>query len=334
MNYRGSYRRLRENAQSALLAGIEVYNKPRFAYRDEVVVILLLNAWELLLKAVVSKSGQGIFYRKRRNEPYRSLSLTDAMAKAENASTWPASVSAMAVRENLAALSTYRDNAVHFYNEPGFEGVIYSLAQTAIINFKDVLSETFGADLTEEITWHLLPLGVRSPIDPIEFLNGRGTADKERSLPVQAFLVELGESARRLEAAQVDTGRLMTVMNVHLQSTKKVQSSDVVVGISSSPEVESVIVTTRMDPNRSHPLRQKDVLERLKDRPLLNSYGWQAIVWQLGLKEKPQLCWRDESVNLVKWSNEVVAIAHDLPDDEVRKARAAYRAHQQSNRGA
>jgi hypothetical protein len=53
MNYRGSSRHLVKNAKSALLAAIEIYNKPGFQYRDECFVILLLNAWELFLKALL-----------------------------------------------------------------------------------------------------------------------------------------------------------------------------------------------------------------------------------------------------------------------------------------
>ena len=38
-------------AEEALLAAIELYNKPDFRYREEAFAILALNAWELLLKA-------------------------------------------------------------------------------------------------------------------------------------------------------------------------------------------------------------------------------------------------------------------------------------------
>ena len=44
MNYRSSYRKLLANGKAALLAAIEIYNKPRIDYRDECFVILLLNA--------------------------------------------------------------------------------------------------------------------------------------------------------------------------------------------------------------------------------------------------------------------------------------------------
>jgi len=36
---------------SAILAAIEVYNKPNFFYREETFAILATNRWELLLKA-------------------------------------------------------------------------------------------------------------------------------------------------------------------------------------------------------------------------------------------------------------------------------------------
>lgn len=61
MNYRGSYGKLLGNGKAALLAAIEIYNKPRIDYRDECFVILLLNAWELVWKAVISKNGNSIF---------------------------------------------------------------------------------------------------------------------------------------------------------------------------------------------------------------------------------------------------------------------------------
>ena len=65
MNYCGSYRKLLGNAKSAMMAAIEIYNKPMFGYRDECVVILLLNAWELLLKAILSKNKNQSIIPKR-----------------------------------------------------------------------------------------------------------------------------------------------------------------------------------------------------------------------------------------------------------------------------
>src|SRR6266436_5862396 len=156
MNYRGSSRHLSRNAQSALLGAIEIYNKPGFQYRDECFVILLLNAWELLLKAIVSKNGGSIYYPKKRKDPsYRTVSVTDALARAER--LFPKSIQILPIQHNLSLLSTYRDNAIHFYNEPGFGLLVYSLAQTSILNFRDLLLATFGSNLAKHISWSLMP---------------------------------------------------------------------------------------------------------------------------------------------------------------------------------
>ena len=44
-------RQMLEKSINAIIAAIEVYNKPSFAYREESFSILDTNAWELLLKA-------------------------------------------------------------------------------------------------------------------------------------------------------------------------------------------------------------------------------------------------------------------------------------------
>jgi hypothetical protein len=44
-----------EKAIHAASAAIEIYNKPGFRYREESFAILMLNAWELLLKARIVK---------------------------------------------------------------------------------------------------------------------------------------------------------------------------------------------------------------------------------------------------------------------------------------
>ena len=42
---------LLDRAVLAMVAAIEIYNKPGFPYRNESFTILAINGWELLLKA-------------------------------------------------------------------------------------------------------------------------------------------------------------------------------------------------------------------------------------------------------------------------------------------
>ena len=86
-----STRRLVENSMSALLGAVELYNKPTVTYRDEVTVMLIVNAWELALKAALRQAGKSVFYRKKRGEQYRSFTLDDCLNKISEMKLWPSS---------------------------------------------------------------------------------------------------------------------------------------------------------------------------------------------------------------------------------------------------
>jgi hypothetical protein len=325
MNYRGSYRRLVANSKSAMVGAIEIYNKPRFDYRDEVFVLLLINAFELLLKAIVSKGNKSIFEKKKRNQPYRTINWRTAMTRAVSTAAWPTPIPYRAVEENLELLSVYRDNAVHFYNAPGFGVVIYSLAQTSIVNYRDILRAVFGQELADEINWQLMPLGVHPPVDPVAYLGGPRHGGKT-STAVDQYLKAIQQATKELEAEGVDTGRLLTLFDVTLQSTKKIEKADIVVGVGAAPTAAPVIVTRKMDPNVTHPYRQKDVLEKLATSHdgRITSWVFQALARHYDLRANDTMCWREDTVSLVKWSPEVVTFVKNLSAKDIERAKKAY----------
>ena len=61
-------------ACEALLAAVEIYNKPKVEYREQTVAFLLVNAWEVLIKArIIQQNGgkfQSIYRRKRDSRRY------------------------------------------------------------------------------------------------------------------------------------------------------------------------------------------------------------------------------------------------------------------------
>lgn len=333
MNYRGSYRHLLRNAKSALLASVEIYNKPRIEYRDECFVILLLNAWELFLKAIISKSGGSIFYRKRRHEAYKTLSLDDSFVKAEK--SFPLKIPALAVRRNLDLLSTYRDNAVHFYNESGFGTVIYALAQTSIVNFKDLLHEVFGEDLSDQINWSLLPLGVNPPVDPVDYISGKGKAGGAKPSAVRQFLREIQSAADEVSKAGGDTGRVLTIFHVKLESTKKIEKADVLVGVAKpSDKSGPLTVVKSVDPNLSHPHRQKDIVGQIKNLHGIpfSTHVFQALAWRFNLKSTPQFCWKSVEGLLTKYSPDTINWLRTLTADQISGALKDYREHLRAQR--
>lgn len=228
----------------------------------------------------------------------------------------------------------YRDNAVHFYNAPAFEVVVYLLAQSAIVNYHDLLEAVFGQVLTDEISWRLLPLGVHPPVDPIQYLAGTAPGTSPRDSAVDDFLRNLSEAASSLEEQDIDTGRLMTIVDINLSSVKKLTSADIVVGVQASASAQDpFLVTKRLDPNRSHPYRMTEVIEKLREREIkINSRDFMAITWKHGLAQKEAYCWMDQHSGQKKWSPSLVEFFAGLTSTDLKQARSEYAVHQGEQR--
>ena len=160
----------------AMLAAIEVYNKPTFAYREESFAILAINSWELLLKARLLQlannrlavillyehqqraddtHSEKRYKKKSRSGTHLSIGLFRAIDQLRDDfgdTTHPS------VRKNLELLCEIRDNAVHFINS-SFE--ISKLAQelgTACLqNYLGLVKRWFAIDLAA-YNFFLMPL--------------------------------------------------------------------------------------------------------------------------------------------------------------------------------
>ena len=200
MNYQGPYKKLLGNSIAAMVSAVEVYNRPWGDYREETFSILLINSWELLLKAVISKGKGSIFYKKRRGEPYRTLNWKDAFHRVVFLSLWPKAIEADPVLANLKMMASYRDSAVHFYNERGLLPIMYALSQTSVMNFRDVAVAIFGKDLTsQKLSWQILPIGPANPIDPVAFMRGTSPGVRSRCEPRFPVLPETANLSDRVE---------------------------------------------------------------------------------------------------------------------------------------
>ena len=308
------------------MAALEIYNKPLFHYRDECVVIMLLNAWELLLKAILSSKGKSVFYRKKRKEPYRTLSWRDALKEAEI--HIPRSIGALPIRRNLELLGTYRDNSVHFYNAKDFGVLLYALAQTCIKNFRDVLDAMFGIKLEDAINWQLLPLGIKPPLDVLSYISGAPSG--KASGAVRQFMAELARSGDEIKRSNEDGGRLLTIFNVKLESVKKMGDADVVIGVRKGEcGVGPLAIIRSQDPNITHPLRQREVVNMIVSLhgEKFTTHVFQAIVWKYRLKDDPRYCWKAKEGVLTRYSNDILMFIKHLTRADFDATLKDYRVH-------
>jgi hypothetical protein len=118
-----------DKAIDAAIGAIEIYNKPSFRYREETFAILMLNAWELLLKARILKENGNqlrsieVWEQKATKAGLPSKKLSPKRNRAGNVLTIGVAAAANLVRgyskneidqhvvENLSLLMEIRDNA-------------------------------------------------------------------------------------------------------------------------------------------------------------------------------------------------------------------------------
>jgi len=264
----------------------------------------------------------------------RFLSWDDAFTQAQ--SFFPQDLHPLPVRRNLDLLNTYRNNAVHFYNARGFGSLVYALGQTSVVSFRTILEKVFGVSLADEISWQLLPIGLAPPVDPIEYISKNNGATRRGGAAVRKFLAALAAATQEVEDAKADTGRLLTVFAVKLESTKKIEKADVVVGVKASDGQQGPLVVTKtMDPNISHPLRQKEVIQKvgsLYGIPLTPN-RFQAIAWKFELKTKSLYCWKATEGVLTKYSNDILQFLNSLSNEQIENAVAEYKDQMKAARG-
>lgn len=145
---------------------------------------------------------------------------------------------------------------------------------------------------------------------------------------VRQFLGQLASAVAELKAAGEDTGRLLTIFNVKLESVKKIGDADVMVGVKKAEGDEGPLTVVRtQDPNITHPLRQREVLEEIRTLhdQRFTSYIFQAIVWRYDLKKNPQYCWAAKEGVLTKYSNDIVMFIRRITAADLKTTVTDYR---------
>ena len=165
-----------EKSVAAMVAAIEVYNKPDFKYREETFAVLAINAWELLFKAYIlekynNRSNSLYIYENRHNKNgsickkqfikqnrsgnSATIGLSKSMAKIENDLGIPLNHK---LKKNVLALVEIRDNSVHFFNHDiRLSKRIQEIGTATLKNYVSIIKQWFGHDLSN-LNFYLMPL--------------------------------------------------------------------------------------------------------------------------------------------------------------------------------
>ncbi|HMN06526.1 MAG TPA: DUF3644 domain-containing protein [Flavobacteriales bacterium] len=152
--------KLSDKSLHAALSAIEVYNKPDFKYREENFCILMVNAWELLIKArilrnngedeasIQQKDKAGGMVLSRSGNP-RTITIGEGI-----------NVLALddLLKEHLFALVEFRDNAIHLMNDsPMLKLKVQEVGMASLRNYLELVKEWFNMDLSR-YNFYLLPM--------------------------------------------------------------------------------------------------------------------------------------------------------------------------------
>lgn len=213
---------LLDSSQAALFAGVEIHNKPHISYRYPTATILIINAWELSLKAYIYKyiSNKAIYEKNSKHTISFSKCLVlvgdDINSKNKNNQY-------RAVFENLRLLNEYRCSNVHFI-ESTLDPVIFMLISKAVLNYDLFLKEFFKKDITKDDNLIILPVGFKLPFNPIDYLM------KDYGQAHNDFVNNVVQTVRELNDEQV-VDSIVIGFDVYTASVKKIDNADIIAAI-------------------------------------------------------------------------------------------------------
>jgi Protein of unknown function (DUF3644) len=224
-------RALAANARSAMFAAVEIHNKPVFQYRYEVCTLLVINAWELALKAYIAQDLKSVRLIKKDGTTKPFVECV-ACVSSKLGKTFEA------VKQSLEILYEFRNKVAHFYQDD-LGIVILGLLKSSVLFFGDFMEEHFGIRLYEEANLILLPIGFNKPMSPLDFLSNQSAA-KECSDEVKAFLESIKKSAESLQKQGISDS-IVVNYTIGLVNESRIKNADLTAAINNALPQGNVI---------------------------------------------------------------------------------------------
>lgn len=262
---------LLDRAIAAMVAAIEIYNKPDFPYRSETFCILAINGWELLLKAKWLKENdnriQSLYVKQygTNGDGSKSKRLTIKRSHARIPITHGLNYLAKLLveqkhldpiaKDNLDALLELRDTSVHFFHQSGsrLAESLQGIGAASLKNFVLVVKEWFDRDLSG-YNFYLMPLSfVDLPRQTEAIVLNR----EERS-----FLQYLQHLAERAEGSVTD---YIVIANIDVKLTRSKAKGVPEVRVTNDPDATEVRMT-EVQIRENYPWDYRELTDRCRKR--------------------------------------------------------------------
>ena len=244
-----------EKSVDAYVLALETIIRLSIKYRVESFTHLICNAWELLLKARVldvQTSRDAIYYKTKRGDPKRTISLRDALIKVIPNEKEP-------LRRNLEVVTDLRDEAMHFVISEVPNDVLL-LFQACVINYHKKLNEWFGISLSDRVTVGMMTIVY--DLSPGSFDLGSPAVKRRLGKDVATYLAQMQKKIQAEFSTLERSPEFSIGLEYKLVLTKKPGDADIVLSSGDKGNSATVFHVAK-DPSVSHPHRLKELLMAL-----------------------------------------------------------------------
>lgn len=308
-------RNLIDNSIEAFVLALETINRPSVKYRMEAFCFLYCNSWELLIKARLLHEGKGIFYKKKRKQPRRSLSLEDCLNRIFTSESDP-------IRLNIKKIYDFRNDATHLVI-PFIPPDIMGLFQAGVLNYPKALQDWFAINLSNRI-----PLGMMALVydfDPTQHSLEHAKMTRKLSAETVHWLTEFQRTIREQASSLGEAAPQFYIpIDLKLAIVKKPDKADIILS-SGIGGKEALILQVPKDADKTHPYRKKEVVElvnqKLDGQLVINAFDIQCIRKVYDIASKAEFYYKSKlwspqySEKFVDW---IVKQAVKNPDFFVR----------------
>ena len=187
---------LTEKSIACAVSAIEIYNKPDFKYREETFSILMINSWELILKAKMIKDAENnikVIYIKE-NIPKKNGEKSKRWRYKLNKNGYNLTIGIEKILElyenkkdidkrcleNISLLNIVRNNSIHLINKDSeLASIVYEIGSANLKNYIEFIIENLNKDLSK-YNFYLMPISFYNEYEIVENVKIENTSFKTK----------------------------------------------------------------------------------------------------------------------------------------------------------
>lgn len=241
-------KRLVDKSIEAFIMGLEIYNKPTIKYRIEGFSFFIINAWELMLKSVLLKREESIYFP---DKPDRTLSVDVVIRKIYTDKN-------TRIRLNLEKIIELRNISTHYITED-YEIKYAPLFQACVLNYVNEIQRFHKIDITKFISQNFLTIS--ASYEPL--------SNEEIRLKYSPEIAEkLIKQGNELDVLSIEynSDKFAIDIRQNLYITKKKSEADFSVSINSNSDTRVTLLKDLKDPSDTHKYSYNNVVTAIQER--------------------------------------------------------------------